>query len=192
VRQCLIRLFRGQTDHWSGRAVLREVVRWLSIDREELRPQLEQLRRWFEARGGRLDELFETDAPSPNGGRANGAVPDTRPSAAAPRRAGKPPAWLKASAVATLVAAILTAGAWLGQTWARQAPEQPPIQAPAAPPVTRTVTRNVVPETCLTALRQGDATVRLLRGNVRDRRLDQAVKAYQKSREDCRKQAARH
>ena len=185
MRQCLIRLFRGQTDHRSGRAVPREVVRWLSIDREELRPQLEQLRRWFEARGGRLDELFETDALAPNGGRADGVVPDTR------RHAGKPPAWLKASAVATLAAAILTAGAWIGQTWVRQAPEQPPIQARAAPPVTRTVTRNVVPETCLTALGQGDATVRLLRGNVRDRRLDQAVKAYQKSREDCRKQAAR-
>ena len=69
----------------------------------------------------------------------------------------------------------------------RQAREQPP----AAPPATGTVTKAVVPESCLTALRQSDATVRLLKGNVRDRRLNQAIKAYQKSREDCRKQAAR-
>jgi hypothetical protein len=80
--------------------------------------------------------------------------------------------------VATLAAAILTAGAWLGQTWVRQAPA--PSPAPAAPPVTRTVTKAVVPATCLTALRRGDATVRLLKGNVRDGRLDKAIKAYQK------------
>jgi hypothetical protein len=162
----------------------------LSPDREELRPQFEQLRRWFEARGGRLDTLFETDGLSANGGQVDGAVSAAQPSPAPPRLVRKPPTWLKASAVATLAAAILTAGAWLGQTWVRQAPEQAPIQAPAAPPVTRTVTKAVVPATCLTALRQGDATVRLLKGNVRDGRLDKAITAYQKSREDCRKQAA--
>jgi hypothetical protein len=52
------------------------------------------------------------------------------------------------------------------------------------------VTKAVVPAICLTALRQGDATVRLLKGNVRDSRLNKAIKAYQKSREDGRKQAA--
>jgi hypothetical protein len=163
----------------------------LSPDREELRPELEQLRRWFEARGGRLDELFETtDVPSPNGGRAGGPVP-AAPAAPAARRARTPPTWLKASAAATLAAAILTTGAWIGQTWVRQPPEQPPRQAPAATPATRTVTKAVVPEACLTALRRGDTTVRLLQGDTRDRRLEQAIKAYQKSREDCRKQAAK-
>jgi hypothetical protein len=167
-----------------------EVVVSLSPDREEPRPELEQLRRWFEARGGRLDALFETEGPSPHGGRVEGPAAAVQPSPAAPRRVRTPPAWLKASAVATLAAVVLIAGAWLGQIWVRQAREQPPVQAPA-PPATRTVTRAVVPESCLTALRQSDATVRLLKGNVRDRRLNQAIKAYQKSREDCRKQAAR-
>jgi hypothetical protein len=162
----------------------------LSPDREELRPEFEQLRRWFEARGGRLDELFETtDGPSPDGGRAGGPVA-AAPVAPAARRV-RTPTWLKASAAATLAAAILTAGAWIGQTWVRRPPEQPPQQAPAATPATRTVTKAVVPEACLTALRRGDATVRLLQGDTRDGRLEQAIKAYQKSREDCRKQAAR-
>jgi hypothetical protein len=104
----------------------------LSPEREELRPQFEQLRRWFEARGGRLDTLFETDGPSPNGGRVGATVAMAQPSPAASERVRKPPTWLKASAVATLAAAILTAGAWLGQTWVRQAPAHAPSQAPAA------------------------------------------------------------
>jgi hypothetical protein len=61
------------------------VVVSLSPDREELRPQFEQLRRWFEARGGRLDTLFETDGLSANGGRVDGAVSAAQPFPAAPQ-----------------------------------------------------------------------------------------------------------
>jgi hypothetical protein len=163
-----------------------EVVVSLSPDRDELRPELEQLRRWFEARGGRLGALFETEGWSPNGVRVEGAVSAVQPPPAAVEDTRRPPGWLKAGVVAGVAAAILTAGAWLGQTWVTRAPAAAPVQAPA----TQTVTRAVLPETCLTALRQSDATVRLLRADVRDRRLDKAITDYQRSRDDCRRQAA--
>jgi hypothetical protein len=166
-----------------------EVVVSLSPDRQEPRPEFEQLRRWFEARGGRLGALLETERWSPNGVGAEGSVSiAATPPPVADRDARKPRSWLKAMVAVIAAAAILTGGAWLGQTL--RTPERSSVQAPAGQPVTRTVTRTVAPVSCLAALRQSDAAIRLLSGRVRDRRLDRAIAAYQKSREDCRKQTA--
>jgi hypothetical protein len=166
-----------------------EVVVSLSPDREEPRPELEQLRRWFEARGGRLGTLLETEPWSPNGG-GEGVVAVTQPPPVPAQGPRKARGWLKAGLMAISAAVILAGGAWFGQTWRSQAPERSSVQTPAASPVTRTVTRTVAPASCLTALRQGDAAIRLLSRDVRDRRLDKAITAYQRSREDCRKQSA--
>jgi hypothetical protein len=87
-------------------------------------------------------------------------------------------------------AVLLCAGVLLGYAWSGRQLVGQADPAPAPPPVTRVVTRAVVPASCLTALDQTDAAVRLLKGNARDARLTDAVRAFQRSRDACRKQAS--
>ena len=147
---------------------------------EGTRPEVEQLRRWFEQRGGTLASLRE----------GVGAASNARRGAAAGR--GGSGRWLKVGFVVSSAMVLLTTGLLAGHTWSGRHAVDVPAQAPARPPATRVVNRTVVPPPCLAALNQGDVAMRLLRGNPRDPRLAGAVRAYQRSRDDCRRQAPRH
>jgi hypothetical protein len=147
---------------------------------EGTRPEVEQLRRWFEQRGGTLASLREGVGAASNAWRG----------AAAGR--GGSGRWLKVGFVVSSAMVLLTTGLLAGRTWSGRHAVDVPAQAPARPPVTRVVNRTVVPPPCLVALNQGDVAMRLLRGNPRDPRLAGAVRAYQRSRDDCRRQAPRH
>jgi hypothetical protein len=151
---------------------------------EGTRPEVEQLRRWFEQRGGTLASLRDGVGATSNAGRsaaASGADEATD--------RGESGRWLKVGFVLSSATVLLTTGLLAGHVWSgRQAVETP---AQARPPVTRVVNRAVAPPPCLAALNQGDLAMRLLRGNPRDPRLGGVVRVYQRSRDDCRRQASR-
>jgi hypothetical protein len=151
------------------------------------RPEFEQLRRWYEERGGRLGALFEGDAAASDGRRGEAA-----PSGEDASGGREPGRWLKVGFVLSLATVLLTSGLLLGHVWSGQQAMDVPATAPAPPPATRVVTRTVVPPACLSALNQSDAAIHLLRGNVRDPKLVAAVRAYQKARDDCRRRTAGH
>jgi hypothetical protein len=154
---------------------------------DETRPEVEQLRRWFEHRGGTLGSLRDGVGATSNGGRHEAAsgVDD----AADRGEAGR---WLKVGFVVSSATVLLTTGLLLGHVWSGRHAIEMPAQAPATAPVTRVVNRTVVPPPCLAALNQGEVAMHLLRGNPRDPRLGGAVRAYQRSRDDCRRQAPGH
>jgi hypothetical protein len=150
---------------------------------DQPRPEVEQLRRWFEQRGGTLGALRDGLGGTSNGGRqgaASGGGGD-----AGGRGAGR---WLKTGLVVSLATVLLTTGLLVGHVWSGQQAIETPAQSPAAPPATQVVNRPVVPPSCLAALNQGDLAMRLLR-NARDPRLAGAVRVYQRSRDECRRQA---
>lgn len=153
---------------------------------EGTRPEVEQLRRWFEQRGGTLASLRDGIGATSNAGRSAAA---SGADEAADR--GESGRWLKVGFVVSLATVLLTTGLLAGHAWSGRQAVETPAQAPARPPVSRVVTRAVVPPPCLAALNQGDLVMRLLRGNPRDPRLGGVVRVYQRSRDDCRRQAPR-
>ncbi len=102
-----------------------------------------------------------------------------------PRLAWRRPGW----AVAAVVALIcLLVGGGVGYLLPR------PATGAAEPAVTIVMsvpqTRMAVPRSCLEAARKGDATINLLVQNVRDRRLNQALKDYIEASQACRNEAS--
>src|SRR6266511_4015687 len=66
---------------------------------------------------------------------------------------------------------------------------QPTLPAPATP-VQPPPARTVVPPACLQTAQRGDELIALFTRNVRDRRLDSALKAYTLASQACRKEAS--
>jgi len=92
--------------------------------------------------------------------------------------------------------AAFTLGVLLGTVTG--GPEPAPAGATPLPAatVTTVVTRPVAPPACLAAIRQGDATIRLLGADERSRRLRQRqlgelLKSYTVAAQSCRKEASR-
>jgi len=154
---------------------------------EGTRPEVEQLRRWFEQRGGTLASLRDGVGATSHDGRGEAAS-----GAHEAARRGEPGRRLKVGFVVSSAVVLLTTGLLAGHAWSGRHAVEVPAKAPARPPATRVVNRTVVPLPCLAALNQGELAMRLLRGNPHDPRLGGAVRAYQRSRDDCRRQAPRH
>jgi hypothetical protein len=153
---------------------------------ERQRRELEEIRRKFTEVGARLGSAFEPAPPDDDQPRA-------LPPPAAPL---DQPAWPRWQWLAAVVL-IFVLGAGLGYLLPRSgtgdppapSPQPPPATTPAAPRVS-TPPRALVPRSCLEAARHGDETISLLVRNVRDRRLDVALKAYTLASQACRKEAS--
>jgi hypothetical protein len=153
---------------------------------EGTRPEVEQLRRWFEQRGGTLASLRDSIGATSNDGRGRAAS-----NAGKATGRGESGRWLKVGFVVSSATVLLTTGLLAGHAWSGRQAAEAPARAPARAPVTRVVNRPLVPPPCLAALNQGDLAMRLFRGNPHDPRLGGALRAYQRSRDDCRRQAPR-
>ncbi len=114
------------------------------------------------------------------------------------------PRWSRRLLVLGMLAlgAAVGVGMLLGRVVARPRPAAaaPPVSivTRGAPPPTSIVTRivpqpvvrTVVPRSCLETATRGDQTIALLTANVRDRRLDDALKAYTLASQRCRHDAS--
>jgi len=153
---------------------------------ERQRRELEEIRRKFTEVGARLGSAFEPASPQ------NDDQPPALPPPAPPLDQPARPRWQWLGAVAL----IFVLGTGLGYLLPRSGagaqpapPPQPSATTPAAPR-TSTAPRAAVPPACLEAARRGDETIHLLMTNVRDRRLDVALKAYTLASQACRKEAS--
>jgi len=153
---------------------------------ERQRRELEEIRRKFTEVGARLGSAFEPASPQ------NDDQPPALLPPAAPLDQPTRPRWQWLAAVAL----VFVLGTGLGYLLPRSGagaqpapPPQPSATTPAAPR-TSTAPRAAVPPACLEAARRGDETIHLLMTNVRDRRLDMALKAYTLASQACRKEAS--
>ena len=152
--------------------------------REEQQRELEEIRRSFEEIGIKVGS-FEPAQPNGTSARQP-ALP--APAAAAPPPAMGRPTWVLALGV---VACLLLGG---GFGYLLHRPAAATIQPTAISIVTRPVPdpqiRVVAPPACLQTAQRGDELIALLTSNVRDRRLDSALKAYTLASQACRKEAS--
>jgi hypothetical protein len=178
-----------------------------ATDREERqRRELEEIRRSFKEIGTRMGSLFEPTPPDESekpeepekveqAEEATPALPAPEKPAAAPEKpavaalvAGRQlPAWALPAVIALV---CLLVGGGLGFLLHRPA-------VSSAQPTIRTVvvstppeTKSVAPPVCLETARRADVVVDLLIGNIRDRRLTLALKAYTEASQACRKEAS--
>jgi hypothetical protein len=162
------------------------------LDREERqRRELEETRRSFAEIGTRVGSLFEPaqqrEAREAEHEEPAGPVKLAVEAAPAGRRV---PSWAVA-AVLVLAVVCLLVGGGLGYLLHRPAAAN---AQPAASTITRPVPepqpRVVAPPACLQTAQRGDELIALFTSNVRDRRLDSALKAYTLASQACRKQAS--
>jgi hypothetical protein len=140
----------------------------------------------FQPARGTADRWAQLERPS----RESGPVP-----APAPRRSRRPVVLGLAAVVlmAVLFAAGISLGRGLGPT--RPAEAEPADPSPvttvlSTTTATATVPASVAPRACLDTARFGDQVIALLTANVRDQRLDVALKRYTQASQRCRAAAA--
>jgi hypothetical protein len=153
--------------------------------REEQQRELAEIRRSFEEIGIKVGSF---EPAQPNGTSAGQAA---LPAPATPVQ--PPPAKGRATWMPVLVVvACLLLGGGLGYLLHH------PTADPISPTPTSTVTvpapqpqpRAVVPPACLQTAQRGDQLIVLFTRDVRDRRLDSALKAYTLASQACRKEAS--
>jgi hypothetical protein len=160
-----------------------------SDDQQRQHRELEEIRRSFVEMGARMGSLFEPAELDEQ----------EQPAAAAPAPPPPAPARLRRWLVAALVLAFVVGGAFgyilpKGQS---DTPDSPPPSAPtlttraqvAIPPASPR-TRTSVPEACLQTANKGDEVIARLVANIRDNRLNLALKAYTTASQACRKEAS--
>jgi hypothetical protein len=153
--------------------------------REEQQRELEEIRRSFEEIGIKVGSF---EPAQPNGSSARQPALPAPAAAAQPPPAMGRPTWV----LALVVVACLLLGGGFGYLLHR--PAAATIQPTAISIVTRPVPdpqiRVVAPPACLQTAQRGDELIALLTSNVRDRRLDSALKAYTLASQACRKEAS--
>jgi hypothetical protein len=157
-------------------------------DQQDQHRELEEIRRGFVELGARMGSLFE---PAELDEQEQLAAAAPAPPPPAPARSRR---WLAAALVLVFVAGgafgyILPKG--------QSDPDSPPplastlttrvqVAIPPASPQTRTS----VPEACLQTAIKGDEVITRLVANIRDNRLNRALKDYTTASQACRKEAS--
>ena len=154
-------------------------------DREEQQHELAEIRRSFEEIGIKVGAF---EPAQPNGSSAGQPALPAPANAVQPPPAMGRPTWVLALGV---VACLLIGG---GFGYLLHRPAAATVQPAAISIVTRPVPepriRVVAPPACLQTAQRGDELIALLTSNVRDRRLDLALKAYTLASQACRKEAS--
>jgi hypothetical protein len=154
-------------------------------NREEQQRQLEEIRRSFREIGIKVGSF---EPAQPNGTSTDQPALPAAAAAAQPPPAKRQPIWV----LALVVVACLLVGGGLGYLLHR--PAATTIQPTAISIVTRPVPqpqlRVVAPPACLQTAQLGDQLIALFTSNVRNRRLDSALKAYTLASQACRKEAS--
>jgi hypothetical protein len=157
-------------------------------DREEQQRQLEEIRRSFREIGIKVGSF---EPAQPNGTSTDRAALPAPPAAAQPPAARSRPGWLLALLGVGVVVCLLVGG---GLGYLLHRPAATTLQPTASSIVTRPAPppppRVVAPPACLQTAQRGDELIVLFTGNVRDRRLDSALKAYTLASQACRKEAS--
>jgi hypothetical protein len=163
-------------------------------DHEQQRRELEEIRRQFAQVGTRIS-AFEAASPGQHRERPVALVPSIAPAAkrpAPPDQHPAPPRWRWVAAVA-----LLLVGTGFGYALPRTGSNDPqplPPPATARPPLSAQPQQPQpvpsVPQACLEMARRGDEVVHLFTINDRSRRLVEALKAYTRASQACRRAAS--
>ena len=158
-------------------------------DQQGQHRELEEIRRGFVEMGARMGSLFEPAELDEQEQPAAAAPAPPPPAPARPRR------WLAAG----LVLAFVVGGAF-GYILPKGQSDTPDSPGPLAPTLTTRAqvaippaslrTRTSVPEACLQTANKGDEVIARLVANIRDNRLNLALKAYTTASQACRKEAS--
>ena len=158
-------------------------------DQQRQHRELEEIRRGFVEMGARMGSLFE---PAELDEQEQPAAAAPAPPPPAPARSRR---WLAAALVLVFVA-----GGAFGYILPKGQSDNPDSPPPVAPTLTTRAqvaippasprTRTSVPEACLQTAIKGDQVITLLVANIRDNRLDRALKDYTTASQACRKQAS--
>jgi hypothetical protein len=157
-------------------------------DQQGQHRELEEIRRSFVEMGARMGSLFEPAELDEQEQPAAAAPAPPPPAPARPRR------WLAAALVLVFVA-----GGAFGYILPKGQSDNPDSPPPLAPTLTRAQvaippasprTRTSVPEACLQTANKGDEVIARLVANIRDNRLDRALKDYITASQACRKEAS--
>jgi hypothetical protein len=157
-------------------------------DQQDQHRELEEIRRGFVEMGARMGSLFEPAELDEQEQPAAAAPAPPPPAPARPRR------WLAAA----LVLAFVAGGAF-GYILPKGQSDNPDSPPPLAPTLTRAQvtippasprTRTSVPEACLQTANKGDEVIARLVANIRDNRLNLALKDYTTASQACRKEAS--
>ena len=157
-------------------------------DQQRQHRELEEIRRGFVEMGARMGSLFE---PAELDEQEQPAAPP----APAPPTLARPRRWRAAALVLVFVAG--GAFGYILPKGLSDNPDSPPplaatlttraqVTIPPASPRTRTS----VPEACLQTAIKGDEVITRLVANIRDTRLNLALKDYTTASQACRKEAS--
>lgn len=155
--------------------------------REEQQRELAEIRRSFEEIGIRVGSF---EPAQPNGSSAGQPTLPAPATPVQPPPARGRPTWVPA----LVVVACLLLGGGLGyllhHPTADTSSPTPTSIVTVTVPAPEPQTRTVVPPACLQTAQRGDELIVLFTRNVRDRRLDSALKAYTLASQACRKEAS--
>jgi hypothetical protein len=154
-------------------------------NREEQQRQLEEIRRSFHEIGIKVGSF---EPAQPNGIRADQpALPAPAPGVVPPPAKGRP---IRVLAVGVVACLLLGGGFGYLLHHPKAAAIQPTTISIVTRPVPEPQVRVVAPPACLQTAERGDELIDLLTRNVRDRRLDSALRAYTLASQACRKEAS--
>jgi hypothetical protein len=158
-------------------------------DQQRQHRELEEIRRGFVEMGARMGSLFE---PAELDEQEQPAAAAPAPPPPAPVRSRR---WLAAALVLVFVAG--GAFGYILPKGQSDNPDSPPplastltTRAQVAIPPASPRTRTSVPEACLQTAIKGDQVITGLVANIRDNRLDRALKDYTTASQACRKEAS--
>jgi hypothetical protein len=153
--------------------------------REEQQRELAEIRRSFEEIGIKVGSF---EPAQPNGSSAGQPTLPAPATPVQPPPARGRPTWVPA----LVVVACLLLGGGLGYLLHHPTADtiSPTVTSIVTRPAPDPQTRTVVPPACLQTAQRGDELIALFTRNVRDRRLDSALKAYTLASQACRKEAS--
>ena len=160
-------------------------------DQQRQHRELEEIRRGFVEMGARMGSLFE---PAELDEQEQPPAAAPAPPPPAPARSRR---WLVAALVLVFVFVAGGAFGYILPKGQSDNPDSPPPLAPAlttraqlAIPPASPRTRTTVPEACLQTAIKGDEVITRLVANIRDNRLNRALKDYTTASQACREEAS--